>query len=414
MLQMADWESALAVLWLVVAGGLVVCKLTERPRIPDVAACLLLGIALGPAGLHWLQEPSGSQANQFILNLGALLIVFEGGRGVQFRILREVWLSISLLAVAGVLVTAAVVAAALHGVFAVPWLPALLLASVLSSTDPATLIPVFQRVPIWPRLQQTVESESAFNDATASVLVFALLGVLDAGTVHAWWQPVMAFLQSALVGLATGLACSLLALWLVSARGWGVLAEYSTLVLVVLALGSFEAAARLGGSGLMAAFTAGVVAGNSKSFGWPLSEREEARGHHFLGSITLVMRMLIFVLLGTQVDFQAVQAYAGEGMLAVVVLMLLARPLAVLVCVLPDRRVRWRWREVVFMFWVRETGVIPAALAGMLAARGVPGAAAIQAVTFLAILATILVQASSTGWVARKLGVALPPRQETV
>ncbi|MCL6594186.1 MAG: cation:proton antiporter, partial [Alicyclobacillus sp.] len=132
LLQMADWESALAVLWLVVAGGLVVCKLTERPRIPDVAACLLLGIALGPAGLHWLQEPSGSQANQFILNLGALLIVFEGGRGVQFRILREVWLSISLLAVGGGLVTAAGGAAALHGVFALPWLPALLLASVLS------------------------------------------------------------------------------------------------------------------------------------------------------------------------------------------------------------------------------------------------------------------------------------------
>lgn len=123
--------------------------------------------------------------------------------------------------------------------------------------------------------------------------------------------------------------------------------------------------------------------------------------------MTTIFRMLIFVLLGTQVDFQTVFAFLGVGLSIVVIQMLVARPVTVLTSVLPDRRARWNRREVLFMMWVRETGVIPAALAGTLLAHHVQNANIISAVTFMAILITILVQATSTGWVAKKLGLAL-------
>ena len=86
--------------------------------------------------------------------------------------------------------------------------------------------------------------------------------------------------------------------------------------------------------------------------------------------------------------------------------MLVARPIAVLACTLPDRRARWEKNEILFMFWTRETGVIPAALSGMLIGMNVPYANVIAAVTFMAILATLVIQASTTKWLAAKLGLS--------
>lgn len=392
---------------IVIFGGLIVAKLTERPRIPDVAAFLLLGLLVGPGLLNLVSEPSTSQVNQFILNLGATLILFDGGRGVRFDILRKVWISISLLATLGVVISAVVVAVAAHAFLGLPWLVALLLGCVIASTDPATLIPVFRRVPILDRLQQTVESESAFNDATGSVLVFALVAAIQQGTTVHVVSPILSFVQSAGIGMVVGLGCGLVCVWLVSPKGWGVFHEYGSIVLMVLAIGSFQLAESLGASGFMAAFVAGVITGNGRSFKLEFAPHTEVNVHHFASAMTLLMRMFIFVLLGTQVDFTTVHKYLWAGLGVVLVLIVVARPLSVLGSVLVDRRAKWRWREILFMFWVRETGVIPAALAGMLAAEHVPGADTIAAVTFMAILITILLQASTTGIVANWLKLSL-------
>jgi cell volume regulation protein A len=85
--------------------------------------------------------------------------------------------------------------------------------------------------------------------------------------------------------------------------------------------------------------------------------------------------------------------------------MLVARPVTVFACALPDRRARWSMNEIFFMCWTRETGVIPAALAGILLGMKAPGAQMIASVTFIAILMTILIQAPSTRWLASKLAL---------
>jgi len=123
----------------------------------------------------------------------------------------------------------------------------------------------------------------------------------------------------------------------------------------------------------------------------------------FINSTGLIMRMFIFILLGAQVDLQLIETYTLPAVGIVTLLMLVARPLVVLVCAAPDRRARWSLRELLFMCWTRETGVIPAALAGMLVGAGAPGADIITAVTFTAVLMTILLQATSTRWLARRL-----------
>jgi cell volume regulation protein A len=157
-------------------------------------------------------------------------------------------------------------------------------------------------------------------------------------------------------------------------------------------------------SGLMAAFTAGLVWGNARLLGLSLPDKETEMGH-VADHISMVMRMFIFVLLGSQVNFSLLGEYIWPALAVVLTLVFVARPLAVFASALPDVRSRWSWRELLFMCWVRETGVIPAALAGMIAATGIPGADKLTAVVFMAIVFTILIQASTTAWVARRLGL---------
>jgi cell volume regulation protein A len=97
--------------------------------------------------------------------------------------------------------------------------------------------------------------------------------------------------------------------------------------------------------------------------------------------------------------------YLAGGIIVVAFLMLVARPITVFACALPDRRARWSLNEMLFMCWTRETGVIPAALAGLLVGMKAPGAQMIESITFIAILVTILVQAPTTKWLGRKLGL---------
>jgi cell volume regulation protein A len=154
----------------------------------------------------------------------------------------------------------------------------------------------------------------------------------------------------------------------------------------------------------MATFTAGLIWGNADLFGLDMSHKK-LEMEHFAENTTVIMRMLIFILLGSQVNFTVIAAHLWTSLGVIVVFICIARPLTVLICALPDRRAAWSWKEILFMFWVRETGVIPAALSGMVSGLGLPHADIIASVTFLAVLITIVLQAGTTAFVARKLGL---------
>ncbi|WP_419883493.1 cation:proton antiporter [Peribacillus sp. B-H-3] len=387
--------------------GLLVMKIAERLKIPDVALFMIVGIIIGPSLLDVIKVPIDSVISQFIIILGSVLILFEGGRGIQLSILKKVWITISLLSIVGVIVTAAVVALIAFYLLELPLIYALLLASVIASTDPATLIPVFRQVTIREKVRQTVESESAFNDATGSILTFTLLGAIVGGTGLSVSSSIWSFLREAGGGILIGATVGLVAAFTISQRRLGFLRKYNAIVNLVTAVGSYLAAGLLEGSGFMATFTAGLILVNSRLFRVYISDETNGSVSNFLEKVTLIMRTLIFMLLGTQVDFDVIGEFWLRGIIIVLVFMFIARPLAVMICTLPDRRAKWRWNEIFFMFWVRETGVIPAALSGMIVASNVKYAQEISSVTFIAILVTILLQASTTGYVAKKLGVTL-------
>jgi potassium/hydrogen antiporter len=185
----------------------------------------------------------------------------------------------------------------------------------------------------------------------------------------------------------------------------GVLSEYAPVVTLVAVIGAYFAASGLQASGFMAVFVFGIVLGNKETFGFQMEANEAQRLDEFILTTAFIMRLFIFILLGAQVDFALIGRYWLGGVAVVTVLMLVARPVTVFLCATPDHRARWSFAEMLFMCWTRETGVMPAALAGLLLGIKAPGAQIIASVTFVSILMTILIQAPTTKWLGRKLGL---------
>lgn len=396
-------EHVIVLLVLIFGLGMLFGKAANWLKLPDVAMFLVAGMIAGQA-FHWIYEPSTSFTNQFILVIGSALILFDGGRNIKLTGLRQVWLTVGMLSIPGVIITCVAVAAASHFLLDLPWLYALLLGAIIASTDPATLIPVFKQVKIRTKVRETVESESAFNDATASILTFSLIAIILGTKEVSLLSGTLDFVKTALGGLLLGAVIGYVMTFLTAHLKLGMLRDYATIAMVVTSLGAYMAGEVLGVSGFMATFTAGLIWGNAGTFKLEMEDKRHEM-EHFSENITVIMRMLIFILLGSQVNFPVILEHFWTSLGVIFVFVFIARPLTVLICTWPDRKAKWKWNEIIFMFWVRETGVIPAALCGMVAGMGIAHSDLIASVTFMAVLITILIQASTTAFVAKKLGL---------
>jgi len=222
---------------------------------------------------------------------------------------------------------------------------------------------------------------------------------------------VLDLIKQTLIGIVAGTVLGYLAAALIAHERFSFLAEYAPIVTLVAVIGAYFAADGLQASGFMAVFVFGIVIGNKESFGFKMEEGEAQKLEQFVSITAFIMRLLIFILLGTQVDFGLMNQYLLGGVIVVAIFMLIARPVTVFFCALPDRRARWSFNEMLFMCWTRETGVIPAALAGLLLGMKAPGAQMIASITFIAILMTILIQAPTTKWLGKKLGLLEEPKR---
>jgi len=398
-------KHALLMFGTILAVGTFSGLIARLVRIPDVVVFLLAGVLIGPNVSGVVDIRADSTVNQLIMIFGSSYILFDGGASIRLSVLKEVWITITVIATVGVLVTAAITAVAAWYFLGLAPVTALLLGSVIASTDPATLVPVFKQVRIKERVAQTVMSESAFNDAMGAILTFTVLGVAMGAGEFTIGAAIDDLLKQSLLGILIGATLGYLAALLISHEKFGFLAEFAPVVTLMAVIGAYMGADGMHSSGFMAVFVFGIMLGNQESLGFRLSKREGDELADYVLTTALIMRMFIFILLGTQVDFGLINHYLLSGAAVVAVFMLVARPATVFLCALPDRRARWSLREMLFMCWTRETGVIPGALAGMLVGIKAPGAQIIASVTFIAILVTILIQATTTKWLAKKLGL---------
>ncbi len=379
---------------LIMAG--VASPISERFGIPALLIFLVLGMLAGSEGLGGI--PFEDYDLSFRLGTIALvLILFDGGLNTPLASLRRVAVPAGLLATVAVVVTAAIVAAA--GVLVgLPRPISLLVGAVVSSTDAAAVFSVLRGT--GSRLKEPaasiLEVESGLNDPMAVLLTFfATEVVLADRAVEAAAGRVLA-LQLA-VGVAGGLAAGFGGRLLLRSVRLPAAGLYPVLT-VAIAFTSFGLTTVFEGSGFLAVYLAAVLLGAGS-----MPYRAGIRRVH--DALAWLAQILMFLVLGLLVFPSRLVPLADEGVILAVTLALVARPLAVVLLLLPFRIT---WAERIFIAWVGLRGAVPIILATYPVLRGVPEGDHIFHLVFFVVLVNSIVPGMTVSWLARRLGLLLP------
>jgi len=371
--------------------SVVAVRLSSRTGLPVLLVYLGIGVAAGEAGLGIEFSDFSITADLGLIALA--IILAEGGLTTRWSTIRPVLPYALALATVGVGVTIGVVTAFVHLVLGVELRTAVILAAVIGSTDASAVFSVLRRPPLRKRVAAALEAESGLNDAPVAVLV--VIASSDAwgstSVLAGTGQVVLQLLGGAAAGLAVGwLGRQLLLRIALPAAG---LYPLAGLALVLLA---YSGTTALGASGFMAAYLSGLVLGNSK-----LPHRRSVLG--FTSSLALLAEVGLYVLLGLLASPERLPSAVPEALLVGLVLIVVARPLAVLVCAAPFRV---RWQEQAFLSWAGLRGAVPIVLTTIPITERVPGSEQVLDVVFVLVVLFTLATAPTLPLLARVLGVA--------
>ncbi|HJG97398.1 MAG TPA: cation:proton antiporter [Romboutsia timonensis] len=398
-------SNTLLIIFAVVAlTGIICSKISDILKIPDIVLYLIAGIIIGPSVLEFINTSNYQVENQIILTFGSAFILYLGGKEISLKVLKDVKVTVFLLSSIGVLVCTLIVSKVVSLSFGVPFLTALLSGAIIASTDPATLVPIFNQTSIKDKIKQTIISESAFNDATGAILTSAVLTIILSGK-FSFIENIYELSIMVVVGVVIGVVTGIILLHLINDKPYGIFKDFAPIISILSVIIAYEVATKLGGSGYMACFIVGIINRNKKNFRVWLSQKSYDADYYVAETLGTICRMSIFIILGSQVDLSMLGKYFVPSLLVVLSLMFIARPICVILCTVFDRKAKWNKKEILFMMWVRETGVIPAALCGIISTMNVPNNEIISSIVFMTILITIIIQGSTTKIIAKKLGV---------
>jgi cell volume regulation protein A len=364
-----------------------------RLGVPIALLFLGIGILAGSEGIGGV--PFEDYGLAFRAGTAALvLILFDGGLNTPLSSLRAVVWPAAALATAGVAVTAALAAVAAW-LLGFPWQASLLLGAVVSSTDAAAVFSVLRHAGIHlrRRVGLVLEMESGMNDPMAVILTIGLTEALvggDRSPLRLLWLVVLQMAVGGAVGLAFG--------WLgrrALPRLHLAAAGLYPVVTLAIAFSAFGAAAILGGSGFLAVYVAAVAIGNAA-----MPYQAGVRRVH--DSIAWLSQVGMFLLLGLLVFPSQLRSVALPGLGLGLVLALLARPVAVALCLAPFR---FAPREVLYVGWVGLRGAVPVILATFPVLARAPGAERIFNVVFFVVVVNALVPGATVRWATRWLGL---------
>ena len=401
---MKDPGSLMAAAAILVLLGVVASKVSARLGVPALLLFLLVGMAAGSEGVGGI-EFEDYEAAQAIGVVALAFILFAGGFDTNWSSARPVVGPSLLLATAGVLVTALVSGAFASWLLGISLTAGLLLGAVISSTDAAAVFSVLRSrsVGLRGRLRPLLELESGSNDPMAVFLTLGFLELLtnDRATVAGLVPLFVA--QMAIGGVAGVLAGKGAVLAINKVR-----LEYEGLypvVMIALVLLTYGVTARLGGSGFLAVYVAGLVMGHERF----VHKRSLTR---FADGLAWLMQIAMFLVLGLLVFPSDLVPVAGRALLVSLILIFVARPLAAGPLLLLTG---FRLRETLMVSWVGLRGAVPIVLATFPLVDGLDQADLLFNVVFFIVLTSVLLQGTTIPVVARWLGVDAPlerrPRQ---
>ena len=381
-----------------VAGSVIISAFASRAGTPLLLVFLLLGMIAGEDG------PGGIQFNDVQLTylIGSIalgIILFDGGMRTHAQTVRVGIGPGIMLATLGVAVTAGTVAVFAVWIFSFTWLQGLLLGAIVGSTDAAAVFSVLsaRSLAIKRRVGATLEIESGCNDPMAVYLTIALVQTLAAGQTTLDWHLAVRLVLEFGIGALTGLIGGYFMVWIINRLD---LAQaLYPLLASSLALLIFGVTLAIGGSGFLAIYIAGLVMGNRQVH----SAQNILRVHDGLAWLAQIGMFLVLGLLATPHDLLQV---AYPALIVAVVLIVLARPLAVVLCLAPFR---FPWREQAFIGWMGLRGAVPIILGVFPLVAGLDNAWVYFNVAFFVVLVSLLVQGWTVAPAARLLQLEVPP-----
>ncbi|WP_433079026.1 potassium/proton antiporter [Dactylosporangium sp. CA-052675] len=387
---------------LVGAAVLLVCvgavRLSVRLGLPSLLVYLLLGVAIGEAGLgiHF----ADAELTRTLGICALVVIIAEGGLTARWSHLRPVLGPAVVLSTVGVVVSVAVVGAVVHFALGVGWQQALLYGAVLSSTDAAAVFSTLRRVPVRPRLAALLEAESGINDAPVVILVVLLSTPM--GTQAPWYEELALVAYELVAGGAIGLLVGFGGAWALRRAALPSAGLYP-LAAIGLTVLAYAAGSVAHASGFLAVYVTGVVLGNAR-----LPHRRAMLG--FADGLAWLAQIGLFVLLGLLASPSQLGGAVLTALVVGLVLVLLARPLSVLVSSAPFLLTRAGpgWREQAFLSWAGLRGAVPVVLATIPLSAGLPGAQDLFNVVFVLVVIYTAAQGVTLPPAARRLGVTAP------
>jgi len=382
---------------LLILISIAVAKISDNLGVPTLL--LFLGVGMlagseGPGGIYF--DDAGLAQSVGIIAL--VFILFAGGLDTRWREVKPLIWQATSLATVGVFVTACAVGVFVSVVLNASLLTGLLLGAVVSSTDAAAVFSVLRskNVSLRGRLKPLLELESGSNDPMA---VFLTVGIIDLLTISETTVGSIAlrFVVQMGLGAALGLGLGKSMVFVLNRLKLPYEGIYPVFSLAFAAL-VYGATATLGGSGFLAVYVAGLVAGDSEF----VQKKSLLR---FFDGLAWLSQIAMFLTLGLLVFPSHVVPVMGIGLLVAAFLMFVARPLAVHLALL---FAKLRWRETAFVSWVGLRGAVPIVLATFPLLAGLPDAELIFNVVFFIVITSVLLQGWSIPVVARMLRVDAP------
>lgn len=388
--------------WILVASVLLLLsilawKISNRLGIP--ALLLFLGIGMlagseGPGGIYF----DNVEVAQEVGIVALAFILFAGGLNTQWQVIRPALGQALALSTIGVLLTTAVVAIFAFVLLHVPFLDGLLLGGIIAATDAAAVFSVLgaRNLNLSGKLVPLLELESGSNDPMAVFLTVGFISLL-ANPHESTLTLLLLFVRQMGVGIIAGLILGWGAIHLIGRFHLEEAALYPVLTITLVLL-TYGLTTTLGGSGFLAVYLVGILLGNSDV------ERVN-RLTRFHDSLAWLMQIAMFLILGLLVFPSHLPAIFVSGLLITGVVIFLARPLGVLIALLP---VKMSLREKLFVGWVGLRGAVPIVLATFPLLAGLPEALFLFDLVFFVVLASVLLQGTIVPLMARWLGVIAP------
>jgi potassium/hydrogen antiporter len=382
---------------LIIVIAIFSTKITSRFGVPVLLAFIGIGLLVGGDGLD-LFRLGDAAATKSISDILLVFILFVGGFQTKRSSLKAVAGPALALSTLGVVLTTFLLGFLIHFIAKYPLGYSFMVAAIISSTDAAAVMMVTRQRPIRERVAATLEIESAANDPIAIILTLAFVKIV-AGQSSGFGQLALELVWELAGGVLVAYACSKASRFLFDRLESENRGNYYVLIIGVILM-TYGLAILVKANGIIAVFFMGYWLGNS--------EFVCKRGvSHFLEGISAFANLALFLMLGLLALPHNFAGVWREGLLIAVLMILVVRPAAVLVCTTPFK---FPLREQLLVMWGGIKGAVPIVLASYPAAFGLDPEGSIFNIIFFAVLLSCLVQGSTMGPFAKLLKLTVPPK----